>query len=167
MTADERSKIVFHDTIWQKLDNKNRMRLPAKSRETLHACGGWFILAGTNYISVFPSFVKEEFASLFADEYLNDDETELTLELVFGSMLEVDEDEQGRFVLPPSFRSIMRIGEDKDIVFVGAGNHINIYSSAVYHERFDDKVHIDARERMRLLMERKRAQRKESAQVEE
>lgn len=108
------------------LDEKNRVRIPSKLRTEL--TNSYVITKGTNN-SLF-IFGKDYFQSQFVDR-LNDIPTfdidaQRPIRALLSSSFEVEEDKQGRFVIPTNLREFAHI--TKDIVFVGVGHRLELWS---------------------------------------
>ena len=107
------------------LDEKNRVRLPSKLRSELS--GTYVITKGTNN-SLF-IFSKEYFEAQFVEKLSNvptfDIEAQRSVRALLSSSYEVEEDKQGRFVLPANLREFAKIL--KDIVFVGVGHRLELW----------------------------------------
>ena len=114
------------------LDEKNRLRVPAKLRKKLGK--GYIVTKGTNNcLFVFP---REEFQSGLIDKFKNEtllnEDAKKPVRLVLSSAFEVEEDKQGRFVLPKSLKKYAFI--NKDLVFLGMGNYLEIWSKEKWNE---------------------------------
>jgi len=66
---------------------------------------------------------------------MSDLEASRPLRLVFSSAQEIEEDNQGRTMLPKNLREFAKLG--KDIVFLGVGNRAEIWSKEVYDKYID------------------------------
>ena len=92
-------------------------------------------LLGTNYIVtkgtngclfVFSAkSAKELLADKLKETSLFNVNLQKPLRLLFSSAFEVEEDNQGRFLLSKVLREFAKL--EKDVVFVGVGNHIEIW----------------------------------------
>lgn len=108
------------------LDSKNRLRLPAKFKKgfnseivlTKGSDGCLFVLPKESFDSVFS---KASTMPMF------DSNVQRSLRLLFSSGAVIEEDNQGRFLLPQNLKSFACI--DKDVVFVGVGSRVEIWSS--------------------------------------
>lgn len=116
-------------------DDKNRLRLPPKFKKCL-AEGVVLTKGNDGCIFVVP---KNEFESIF--EKVNnlpmfDSRAQKPLRMLFSSAVEVEEDNQGRFLLPLNLKEYAKI--NKDIVFIGVGNRIELWASEVWQEYNDN-----------------------------
>ncbi len=108
------------------LDEKNRVRIPSKFRNDLS--GSYVLTKGTNN-SLF-IFDKKYFEDNFLSKLENiptfDIEAQKPIRALLSSSYEVEEDKQGRFVLPSNLKEFATI--NKDIVFVGVGHRLELWS---------------------------------------
>jgi len=109
------------------LDEKNRARVPSKLR--LGLSNSYVITKGLNN-SLF-IYSKDYFESQFLDK-LNtvptfDIEAQRPIRALLSSSFEVEEDKQGRFVIPANLREFA--GITKDVVFVGVGHRLELWSA--------------------------------------
>lgn len=108
------------------LDSKNRLRLPPKLKKeftqsivlTKGSDGCIFILPKDRLDSVFAKV---------ADMPLFDSKAQRPLRALFSSAVELEEDSQGRFLLPASLKSFA--GIEKEVVFVGAGTRVELWDA--------------------------------------
>lgn len=110
------------------LDDKCRMRLPAKLRSAIGT--GYVIIYGEGCLTVLP---KEDFSVLnekFSAIPFSDVAARRVVSLIMSSALEPEEDAQGRFVLPLHARN--HAGIAKNVVVAGAGPVIEIWSEEAY-----------------------------------
>lgn len=119
------------------LDDKGRLRMPAKLKETLSA--DFIVTKGTSScLFVFPK-------SYFEQEFLNKlsavptfSEAQHSIRLLLSSSSPAQEDAQGRFLLPQNLKDFAHIA--KNVVFLGVGNRIEIWSEEVWNNyRGDDE----------------------------
>ena len=114
------------------LDEKNRLRLPAKLKQKLGE--RYVILKGSNKcLFVFSqaeleSTINEKLKSL----PLTDSKAQRTIRAMFSSGFEVEEDNQGRFVLPSSLKDFAQI--NKNVVSIGAGNRVEIWAEEEWNK---------------------------------
>ena len=107
------------------VDSKNRLRLPKKFKQeflgevvlTKGNDGCLFVLPKENFDDVFK---KAENMPLF------DSNAQKPLRLLFSSASVLEEDNQGRFLLPQSLKTYA--GIDKEVVFVGVASRIELWS---------------------------------------
>ena len=124
----------FSGTFEHQLDDKNRLRIPAKFRKALVGERGeksYSFARGMNgCIYVFPEEVLQETLAELSKEKMG--EASLASLLFFSSVYTAEEDAQGRVVLPSKLKAIA--GIQKDIVTVGRGKRLEIWASEKYKE---------------------------------
>ena len=117
------------------IDEKNRVRIPSKLRAELD--NNYIITKGTNH-SLF-IFSKEFFTTQFVNKLNNiptfDIEAQKPIRALLSSSFEVEEDKQGRFVIPANLREFANI--NKDVVFVGVGQRLELWSKENW-DRYND-----------------------------
>ncbi len=121
---------MFLGTYEHNIDNKNRLRLPSKFKKEF---GGEVVLTKGNDGCIY-LVPKEQFDNVFkrATELPMFDATvQKPLRLLFSSASVLEEDNQGRFLLPSLLKSYAKI--DKSVVFVGVGARIELWAK----ERWD------------------------------
>ena len=106
-------------------DSKNRLRLPSKFKKE---SGSGFVLTKGSDGCVFV-MPKDKLDSIF--EKVNqlpmfDSSVQKPLRLLFSSACELEEDAQGRFLLPQSLKEFA--GIKKEVVFVGTGTRIELWA---------------------------------------
>lgn len=116
------------------LDEKNRVRIPAKIRDALNTT--LFLVPGRTgclYIVTedeMPTFVsKFTSADPFEDSELNDMATAF-----MSAVDELKEDPQGRVLLKEGIKQIA--GIEKEIVFVAKGTYVEVWPTAEYDRKF-------------------------------
>lgn len=118
------------------LDDKNRLRLPNKFKREKEE---FVILKGnSSCLFVLPKDTFEGFLEN-ANKIPMFSNDQKALRLLFSSASLLEEDNQGRFLLPQSLRIFANI--KKDVAFVGVGNRIEIWAKEnwqKYKEDFSD-----------------------------
>ena len=112
------------------LDERNRIRIPAKFRTELGS--NYIIMKGTdNCLFVYSS---AEMQNLLNEKLkavpLSDVKAQKSIRMLFSSGFEVEEDAQGRFVLPQNLREFANI--TKDVVSIGVGNRIELWDEGTW-----------------------------------
>ena len=122
------------------LDDKCRMRLPAKLRQSVGS--GYVILYGADSLTVMPA---EDFAALnekFRQIPFSDVAARRVVADIMSSAVEPEEDAQGRFVLPqPTIQKFAAV----NVVVIGAGSVIEIWSEEKYAEAHSAKAGFEDR----------------------
>ena len=122
------------------LDAKNRLRVPAKLKSEL---GDKFVVTkGSNgCLFVFNSKMMENIYSKLQNVPISDIEAQKSIRMLFSAACEVENDEQGRFLLPQNLKDFAKI--DKNVDTVGAGTRLEIWSEENWNkynscDNFDD-----------------------------
>jgi len=107
-------------------DEKSRLRMPAKFKKELGKT--YYVTKGTNgCLFVFsPANLEELLTDKLKEASLFDSAVQKPIRLFLSSAYEVEEDNQGRFLLPKVLREFASI--NKNVVFIGVGTHIEIWS---------------------------------------
>jgi len=121
---------VLFGEFHQQTDEKGRVRIPAKMKPYL--CDTVTITKGTGgCLFLFPSGVwHEDLANKLADVPMSDIAVQRSLRMFFAGANQLEEDNQGRSLLPKNLREFAEI--KKDIVFIGVGNRAEIWSKENY-----------------------------------
>ena len=125
---------MFKGVFEHQLDDKNRLRIPSRFKKEL---------AGENGEKTYSFFRgMNRCICVMADDLLDDTISELSEEAIsessqastmfFASIFSAEEDSQGRVVLPASLKKMA--GIQKDIVTLGRGNRLEIWSAERYYE---------------------------------
>ena len=119
------------------LDEKNRMRLPAKLKSKLGE--RYVILKGSN--NCLFVFSQEELETTITEKLkalpLTDIKAQRTVRAMFSSGYEVEEDNQGRFLLPSALKQFAKI--NKAVVSVGVGNRVEIWAEEEWNKYNSDE----------------------------
>lgn len=117
--------MFFFGTQTLQLDEKNRIRIPAKFRSKLGA--EFFIVYGAGgCLSVLPGESFDKFIEPFSKIPDSDLEARESVRRILATVEQPEEDSQARFVIPQHSRAYA--GIDKRVVFVGVGGRIEIWS---------------------------------------
>ncbi|MDD3947596.1 MAG: cell division/cell wall cluster transcriptional repressor MraZ [Clostridia bacterium] len=117
--------MAFFGTHTIQMDDKNRMRIPAKFRAKLG--GDYYIVYGAGgCLTILPNDSFEKFVAPFAKIPASDLEARESVRRILATVEQPEEDTQGRFVLPAHARAYAKI--DKRVVFVGVGEQLEIWS---------------------------------------
>ncbi len=117
-------------TYRHQLDTKCRMRMPAKFKQEL---GEGFIVTKGNDNCLYALSVQafEALHQKLADLPMFDAELQKPVRMLLSSAFETEEDNQGRILLAKELREYAKIA--KDIVFIGAGNRVEIWAEEVWN----------------------------------
>lgn len=119
---------MFFGTYFHQMDAKNRIRIPSRFSKEL----------GTNYVigrsamgDALAIYTLEGFKKISEKKHSPfNKKAEMAYTLVFGSYFEVNEDTQGRLQITENIKKLCNL--EKEIVFVGAEDHINLMSKSRY-----------------------------------
>lgn len=128
------------------VDAKNRVFVPAKYKEVLGAqfkltCNGF-----TNCILLYTEREWEKFEEKISA--LPTLEFENYIRQVYSNTVDVQTDSQGRFVIPQFLKE--QVGIEKDVLFMGVGTHIEIWSKEAFQEK---QKTIDMNEMKKLMIQ--------------
>lgn len=117
------------------LDEKGRMRIPAKFREGI-GTDPYVMLGKFGCLYVMPNESAEEILQsiLPKDPYALDEKQSTVSTLVAANSDVLSDDNQGRATLPKNLKDYANI--KKDIVVVGKGRYLEIWAQEIYDERF-------------------------------
>lgn len=106
------------------LDDKNRIRIPAKFKEDM---GKEFYLTrgAGNCIQVMPKATFDRMTAPFEKIPFSDVEARGAVSVFLSTVEQPEEDSQGRFVLPVQCKQYAHI--DKKLIFKGAGDYVEIW----------------------------------------
>ena len=125
---------MFAGIYEHQLDDKNRLRIPSKFRKELTGENGdknyCFFRGKNGCICVMEeSKLSDMLESLMAEDFT---ESNKITRAIFSSVCVAEEDAQGRVVLPVNLRLIA--GIKKDVITLGVGNRLEIWSADRYVE---------------------------------
>ena len=128
------------------IDQKNRFRIPAKFKD---------ILGSDLVLTIGSGKVLELFSASLLDNVvlskinsisLFDETAQKSIRLLLSSAHELDQDNQGRYLLPQNLKSHANI--QKDIVFIGVGNRVEIWAK---EEWLNYSLGLDTKQEMEAL----------------
>ena len=125
---------MFMGEYLHSLDSKNRVSVPAKYRERL---GTSFILTKglDSCLFVYPEEEWEIFENKLKALPLTNQGARQFVRFFFAGAVECTPDKQGRILIPQTLKRYSQI--EKDIVFIGTGNRIEVWSK----EKWDEYNH--------------------------
>lgn len=125
----KRSIKLFLGNFEHSIDNKNRLRLPSKFKNEFN--GEVVLIKGNDgCIFIVP---KEHFEKIFkkvCDVPMFDRKAQRSLRFLFSSVNIMEEDNQGRFLLPNNLKNYAKI--EKSVVFVGMGQRIELWAKELW-----------------------------------
>lgn len=117
------------------VDAKKRMRMPSKFKSEL---GSNFVITKGNSGNLFV-FSNEQFSALY-EKMVNlplfDEEAQKPIRKFLSSAFEAEEDNQGRVLLPKEL--VKHAGIEKNLVFVGVGNRVEIWAEEAWDKVDED-----------------------------
>ena len=114
------------------LDDKNRIRLPAKHREVLG--NNYILMPGLNgCIFVYPADQEQKLLQIIQDLDAFDPERAEWIRSIAEFSATAEADSQGRFMLPQDLLEIA--GITKNVRIVGAISKVEIWSEEAYTKR--------------------------------
>lgn len=122
----------FNGRFNNRLDDKNRIRIPAKFKAELGA-DYKFVFGPGETIYVMPQREYQKILDAFGEASFFDEEAQNAIASFTGMVYDVTEDNQGRVVIPAELKEYAHI--DKEIVITGAASYLRIESA----ERFAQK----------------------------
>ncbi len=141
---------MFTGMFEHQLDDKNRLRIPSKFKKELTGELGdqaYCFFRGKNQcICVMAEEELKETLSSLASEGLS--ESSKITRAIFGSVCTAEEDAQGRVVLPSVLRQMA--GIKKDVITLGVGNRLEIWSAEKYQEYMSDIDYDAELEKLRI-----------------
>ena len=106
-------------------DDKNRLRLPPKFKKEL--TGSLVLTKGKDgCLFIVPKNQFEVILEKINNLPMFDSKAQLPIRMLFSSAVELQEDNQGRFLLPLNLKDFAKI--NKDVIFIGVGNRIELWS---------------------------------------
>ncbi len=123
---------MFFGTYFHQMDAKNRIRIPSRFKSEL---GTTYVVGRSAMPGALAIYTTEAFAEIAQKKHSPfDRKAEMAYNVFFGSFFEVSEDTQGRLQITEAIKKILPLDKDidKDIVFIGAQDHINLMSRRTY-----------------------------------
>ncbi|MBQ7913521.1 MAG: hypothetical protein IJ308_07270 [Clostridia bacterium] len=125
---------MFKGMFEHQLDDKNRIRIPSKFKKELTGEKGErtysFFRGMNNCICVMADDELDDLIASLSEEAIS--ESNQASALFFSSIFSAEEDAQGRVVVPAMLKRIA--GIKKDIVTVGRGKRLEIWSAENYYD---------------------------------
>lgn len=130
---------MFLGSFRHQLDQKNRMRIPAKFKQGLGS--NFVITKGTNGCLFLLPETNNGLLTKIAQLPVFDLEAQKSVRAVLSSAFEAEEDGQGRVLLPKEL--IVHAGIAKNIVFVGVGERVEVWAEEAW-DNYNKNVDFDA-----------------------
>lgn len=116
---------MYGGTYNHQLDDKGRLRIPSKLKISLGERPT--IMQGSDGCLI---VMSEEESAILAEKLrqipMSDAKAQQSLRRITASMFFVEEDKQGRFILPLHLRNYAKI--EKNVVFIGVANRVELWS---------------------------------------
>lgn len=133
---------MFFGTYFHQKDTKNRIRIPSRFSKEL---GTSYVIGRSCLDDTLVIYTNKDFERISAKTHSPfNKKAEQAYTKYFGSFFQVNEDSQGRLQLTDPIIKLVDLG--KDIVFVGAQDHINLMSKEQYdriNAEMDDEEMLD------------------------
>ncbi|MBO5564194.1 MAG: division/cell wall cluster transcriptional repressor MraZ [Lachnospiraceae bacterium] len=127
------------------LDSKGRMTIPAKFRNSL---GERFVVTRSldNCLCIYDMNSWEKFSEQLSSLAYSVKDQRTFTRFFFSGEAEVEPDKMGRILIPQALRAAAKI--EKDVVLVGAGSRVEIWSKDVWEEALSSDAMSDIAEAM-------------------
>ena len=117
------------------LDDKGRLAVPTRHRETLLAGGRSAVLTAhpDNCLLLYPSAAWDPISTRLQSLSSFDPQVRMWQRLLVGFAEDLELDGQGRILISPVLRKFASIR--KEVMLVGQGSHFEIWDTAVWEEK--------------------------------
>ena len=131
---------LFSGTYEHQIDAKRRIRIPAKMKNNLGE--GYSLTIGPDdCIWIMPAETMQTVYGNIMQIDMGDEQARASKRKFMRLNCQPEEDKQGRIVLPAHF--IQKAGIEKDLLFIGQGNYIELWSKEKYEAYTEDFEDID------------------------
>lgn len=113
------------------IDSKGRLAIPAKFRDTLSAFDSGVLYATLKAKTHLLLYPASQWQIVKSEELPKMNESSLlrgVANLMKGNAEKINPDGSWRILIPPRLRSLTDFSDDKDVIFVGNDNHLEIWS---------------------------------------
>mgnify|MGYP000962525788 FL=1 len=126
---------MFKGIYYHQTDEKGRIRIPAKLKAQLGE--KYFITRGGlgSLVIASEDYFEQNIFSKIKDIEYTDVDAMRSIRAITSFMFDIEEDNQGRFVMPPVLRDYA--GIEKNIVTIGAGNVIEVWSEDRFNKNLN------------------------------
>ena len=133
---------MFHGSFEHTLDSKNRLRIPALYKQELG--DNPKIAIGTDGgLVIYPASTVNDISIKIREKGMLKDKRP-QLRAFLASMYQLAEDSQGRFIVSSKLREAA--GIDKDVIFIGVDDRVELWSSERWQEVNNEDLDIDLSE---------------------
>lgn len=130
---------MFLGSFRHQIDQKNRMRVPAKFKQEL---GSSFVITkGTSSCLFLLPEQNNSLLQKIAEVPVFNTEAQKSVRAILASAFVAEEDGQGRVLLPKEL--LVHANITKNIVFVGVGQRVEIWSEEAW-EKYNSETDFDA-----------------------
>lgn len=121
---------MFTNTYKHNMDEKGRITVPASFREELAAKGAYVTRGFEQNLMVLPVASFETIASHLLDLSITDPQNRLLRRVILGGAERLEVDKAGRILISQQLRNYAVL--ENEVVFVGVGDHFEIWSANEY-----------------------------------
>lgn len=120
-----KGNIMFFGEYYNKVDEKGRLRMPPKLKEEL---GNKYLITkgSSGCLFVLSNNTVKKLEEKLSSIPLSDVEAQKSMRMLFSSSFMVEEDNQGRFLIPPKLREFADL--KNEVAIVGTGTRIEIWN---------------------------------------
>ncbi|MDE6058435.1 MAG: hypothetical protein K2G44_00075 [Clostridia bacterium] len=152
----------FYGTFNHQMDAKNRIRIPAKFKSAVPKGEPlYFFRHRENCFAVMPESSLNKMMSTFEEANplgAGTDDEQDAMTHIYSLIAGLEEDNQGRVTIPKMYRDAAQITkEEPDVVTIGRGSYIEIFSQKVYEQRIANQSLSQAK----LIAQKKKPQENE------
>jgi MraZ protein len=126
---------AFYGRHYLRVDEKGRVIVPSHFRDVMkrNGCGGILYVTCAmidECLLIYPDHEWDRLMEKLSDKPRNSDAVKYFMRKVVGSAQECELDRQGRVLVPPSLRDDVGLAAGGEIVAVGVGEKVEIWSRA-------------------------------------
>jgi MraZ protein len=136
---------MFLNQYHHSFDDKGRLTIPSKFREL--PAEGAFVVQGLDHnLMVLPPSVFQVITDRLMGMSLTDPAARLLRQVILGNALQVVPDGSGRILLSQNLRDLADLKEE--VVFVGQGDHFEIWSAELWQKQQEKINDAEANEKL-------------------
>ena len=121
--------------VYHQLDDKNRIRIPAKFRDSFRDEKLFSVEYGLDCISIMPESVLNLRMQQLCDTDPGNPDKWAKMVRISSAAEEIKPDGQGRIMLSRAFREFA--GIEKEVVFVGAFTYVTLWAREIFEEKIE------------------------------
>jgi MraZ protein len=128
---------MFWGSFPAKIDEKSRLRLPAKFRQLTEEGNDTFFVTSVNgeFALIYPWAAWEKIAEKLRQSPGMSDAIQKYLRITGFYGLQTETDPQGRILIPQKLREKAKISGD--VMVIGAGDHMEVWNDSIVTEDID------------------------------